>query len=107
MWSTILSTCIYNVCTLFTHWLQFTHTQSLSVPSLLTHTLCSELFGDINTGINFDKYKDIPVEATGEGCPKNVTNFDECDFDEITLDNIKVSVCVYVVYVYISSSHLV
>ena len=84
-----------------------THTLSLSLPSFLNHTLCSELFGDINTGINFDKYEDIPVEATGEGCPKNVTNFDECDFDEITLNNIKVSVCVYVVYVYISSSHLV
>ena len=72
---------------------------SLSLPSLLTHTLCSELFGDTNTGINFDKYEDIPVEATGEGCPKNVSNFDECDFDEITRNNIKVSVCVYVVYV--------
>ena len=41
------------------------------------------------------------MEATGEGCPKNVSNFDECNFDEITRDNIKVSVCVYVVCVYI------
>jgi ATP-dependent RNA helicase DDX3X len=31
-----------------------------------------ELFGIGCTGINFDKYEDIPVEATGEDCPKNI-----------------------------------
>lgn len=31
-----------------------------------------ELFGTGNTGINFDKYEDIPVEATGDSCPKHV-----------------------------------
>lgn len=35
-------------------------------------TICRELFGSGNTGINFDKYEDIPVEATGENCPKNI-----------------------------------
>lgn len=50
-----------------------------------------ELFGDVNTGINFDRYEDIPVEATGEGCPKNITNFEECDFEKIVQDNIKVT----------------
>lgn len=33
---------------------------------------CRELFGSGNTGINFDKYEDIPVEATGENSPKNI-----------------------------------
>lgn len=35
-------------------------------------TICRELFGTGNTGINFDKYEDIPVEATGENSPKNI-----------------------------------
>lgn len=34
----------------------------------------SELFATGNTGINFDKYEDIPVEATGEDVPKNITS---------------------------------
>ena len=33
-----------------------------------------ELFATGNTGINFDKYEDIPVEATGEDCPANITS---------------------------------
>lgn len=32
------------------------------------------MFGGDNTGINFDKYEDIPVEATGNDAPKNVEN---------------------------------
>ena len=31
-----------------------------------------ELFGTGNTGINFDKYEDIPVDATGEDAPAHV-----------------------------------
>lgn len=31
-----------------------------------------ELFGTGNTGINFSKYEDIPVEATGEMIPENI-----------------------------------
>jgi ATP-dependent RNA helicase DDX3X len=34
------------------------------------------LFGDVqNTGINFDKYDDIPVEVGGENCPDPVSEF--------------------------------
>jgi len=32
------------------------------------------LFGEVGVGINFDKYEDIPVEATGEGCPMHIDN---------------------------------
>lgn len=33
-----------------------------------------ELFAGCNTGINFDKYEDIPVEATGDKCPAHIDN---------------------------------
>lgn len=32
----------------------------------------SELFSGGNTGINFEKYDDIPVEATGSNCPPHI-----------------------------------
>lgn len=38
-----------------------------------------DLFGSADdadrqhTGINFEKYDDIPVEASGDGCPEPVT----------------------------------
>ena len=56
--------------------------------------VCRELFGEINTGINFEKYDDIPVEATGEGCPKNITKFTDCKFSPIIQSNIEVSVSI-------------
>lgn len=31
-----------------------------------------ELFAGGNTGINFEKYDDIPVEATGNNCPPHI-----------------------------------
>ena len=54
-----------------------------------------ELFGGTNTGINFGKYEDIPVEATGQNCPPRVDTFSECGFGEIIAGNIAVS------YVYV------
>lgn len=33
-----------------------------------------ELFGSSNTGINFNKYEDIPVEATGDNCPNHINS---------------------------------
>lgn len=50
-----------------------------------------ELFGGNNTGINFDKYEDIPVEATGETCPTNVIGFEECQLTEIIKNNINLA----------------
>ena len=35
------------------------------------------LFQGDNSGINFDAYEDIPVEATGRDCPKEISSFDE------------------------------
>nr|CAD7576139.1 unnamed protein product [Timema californicum] len=47
-----------------------------------------ELFGTGNTGINFNKYEDIPVEATGDNIPTHITTFDDIQMTEIISNNI-------------------
>ncbi|KAF7289893.1 hypothetical protein MIND_01364000 [Mycena indigotica] len=53
-----------------------------------------ELFGDPSdpskqhTGINFEKYDDIPVEATGAQVPEPVTIFTSPPLDPVLLENI-------------------
>ncbi len=53
-----------------------------------------ELFGVANdptkahTGINFEKYDDIPVEASGQGVPEPVTSFANPPLDDHLLTNI-------------------
>lgn len=47
-----------------------------------------ELFGTANTGINFSKYEDIPVEATGNQVPPHITSFDDVKLTEIITNNI-------------------
>ncbi|XP_065179160.1 ATP-dependent RNA helicase DDX3X-like [Sycon ciliatum] len=48
-----------------------------------------ELYGDIRSGINFDKYEDIPVEATGREAPAHISEFAESDLCEIICNCIK------------------
>lgn len=48
----------------------------------------AELFGVGNTGINFDKYEDIPVEATGQNVPPHITSFDDVQLTEIIRNNV-------------------
>jgi ATP-dependent RNA helicase DDX3X len=47
-------------------------------------TLCPQ-----STGLNFDRYADIPVEATGQGVPDPVTEFTNPPLDPVLLENIK------------------
>lgn len=47
-----------------------------------------ELFVAQNTGINFDKYDDIPAEATGRDPPKPISSFDESPMDPLLKFNI-------------------
>ncbi|XP_072180348.1 ATP-dependent RNA helicase DDX3Y-like isoform X1 [Diadema setosum] len=47
----------------------------------------NELFESSNTGINFDKYADIPVEATGTDTPKPIEQFTDIDLGEIIRNN--------------------
>jgi ATP-dependent RNA helicase DDX3X len=56
-----------------------------------------ELFGVLNdpskqqTGINFEKYDDIPVEASGQDVPEPVTTFTNPPLDDHLLTNIELS----------------
>ncbi|XP_051782079.1 DEAD-box helicase 3 X-linked a isoform X3 [Erpetoichthys calabaricus] len=50
-----------------------------------------ELFSGSNTGINFEKYDDIPVEATGSNCPPHIESFQDLDMGEIIMGNITLS----------------
>ncbi|EDV94811.1 ATP-dependent RNA helicase bel isoform X2 [Drosophila grimshawi] len=51
----------------------------------------TELFGVGNTGINFDKYEDIPVEATGQNVPPHITSFDDVQLTEIIRNNVNLA----------------
>ena len=47
------------------------------------------LFTTMAAGINFDKYDEIAVEVTGRDPPQNITTFEQCDFYETTMKNVK------------------
>lgn len=59
-----------------------------TVPLARDERVETELFGTGNTGINFSKYEDIPVEATGDKVPKNITSFEEVQLTELIRTNI-------------------
>lgn len=67
------------------------------VPGPSNPRLERELFGVPNdpskqhTGINFEKYDDIPVEASGTGVPEPVTSFANPPLDEHLLSNIELA----------------
>lgn len=50
-----------------------------------------ELFGSGNTGINFNKYEDIPVEATGNQVPPHISSFEELELTPIIRENISMA----------------
>lgn len=50
-----------------------------------------ELFGTANTGINFNKYEDIPVEATGQQVPEHISSFDDIKLTDIIRENVKMA----------------
>lgn len=59
-----------------------------SKPCRTNEDLEKELFSGNPSGINFDKYDDIPVEATGENVPDHINDFKEADLGEIINQNI-------------------
>lgn len=50
-----------------------------------------ELFGTANTGINFNKYEDIPVEATGQQVPEHIASFEDIKLTDIIRENVKMA----------------
>ncbi|XP_033224333.1 ATP-dependent RNA helicase bel isoform X2 [Belonocnema kinseyi] len=50
-----------------------------------------ELFGTGNTGINFSKYEDIPVDATGDNIPPHISSFEEVKLTEIIRNSISLA----------------
>ncbi|CCC68257.1 hypothetical protein NCAS_0B01730 [Naumovozyma castellii] len=44
-----------------------------------------------SSGINFDNYDDIPVEASGDNVPEAITAFTSPPLDELLLENIKLA----------------
>lgn len=62
-----------------------------TVPLPRNERVEQELFGTANTGINFSKYEDIPVEATGQQVPENISSFDDIKLTEIIRTNIKMA----------------
>lgn len=45
-----------------------------TVPLPRDERIEQEMFGSGNSGINFSKYEDIPVEATGDKVPSHITS---------------------------------
>lgn len=57
-------------------------------PEILDETLFDH---GINTGINFEKYRDIPVKVTGQQPPEPIKAFEDCGLRRVLLENVKKS----------------
>jgi len=62
-----------------------------SKPLPRNERLESELFTSAQSGINFDRYEDIPVEATGNDAPSGIETFEEASLGEIIASNIQLA----------------
>ncbi|CAL9731207.1 ATP-dependent RNA helicase Ded1p [Monosporozyma unispora] len=73
-------------------WIDGKHVPGKSNPKLEL-----ELFGAPDdpsfqsSGINFDNYDDIPVEATGKDVPEPITEFTTPPLDEVLMENVKLA----------------
>uniref|UniRef100_A0A668V2X3 RNA helicase n=1 Tax=Oreochromis aureus TaxID=47969 RepID=A0A668V2X3_OREAU len=72
-------------------WAEESRDDDWSKPTAPNERLEHELFSGSNTGINFEKYDDIPVEATGSSCPPHIESFHDVDMGEIIMGNINLS----------------
>ncbi|KAF9586038.1 DEAD-box ATP-dependent RNA helicase [Lunasporangiospora selenospora] len=65
-------------------------------PAVRNARLERELFGSeekerLSTGINFEKYDDIPVEASGNNAPEPILSFTSPPLDPLLLENIELA----------------
>ncbi|KAI9227299.1 MAG: P-loop containing nucleoside triphosphate hydrolase protein [Piptocephalis tieghemiana] len=74
-----------------------TWSNGVQVPAARHARLERELFGlpddkdRQHTGINFDKYQDIPVEATGTDVPEPISTFADSSLQELMKENVALS----------------
>ncbi|KAG0321957.1 DEAD-box ATP-dependent RNA helicase [Dissophora globulifera] len=66
------------------------------IPAARNPRLERELYGSedkerLSTGINFEKYDDIPVEASGHGVPEPILSFTSPPLDALLLENIELA----------------
>lgn len=65
------------------------------VPFPRNNRIEQELFGNetdhVTSGINFDNYDDIPVDASGENVPDPITEFTSSPLDHLLLENIELA----------------
>ncbi len=64
-----------------------------TVPTPRSERMEMELFGGGHapSGINFDRYEDIPVEATGSDVPQGIDDFTQIQLTEIIRNNIELA----------------
>ncbi|CAF0761086.1 unnamed protein product [Brachionus calyciflorus] len=55
-------------------------------PPLMSQT---DIFQNFSTGINFDSYEDIPVEASGYNAPRPISRFDDLRLHPAIVENIR------------------
>uniref|UniRef100_A0A8D3D270 RNA helicase n=1 Tax=Scophthalmus maximus TaxID=52904 RepID=A0A8D3D270_SCOMX len=72
-------------------WGEDSREEDWSKPTAPNERLENELFSSGNTGINFEKYDDIPVEATGSNCPPHIESFHDVEMGEIVMGNINLT----------------
>ncbi|XP_051986362.1 DEAD-box helicase 3 X-linked b isoform X2 [Xyrauchen texanus] len=72
-------------------WVEESRDEDWSKPLPPNERLEHELFSGSNTGINFEKYDDIPVEATGNNCPPHIESFHDLEMGEIIMGNINLT----------------
>ncbi|XP_051562050.1 DEAD-box helicase 3 X-linked b isoform X1 [Myxocyprinus asiaticus] len=72
-------------------WVEDSRDEDWSKPLPPNERLEHELFSGSNTGINFEKYDDIPVEATGNNCPHHIESFHDLEMGEIIMGNINLT----------------
>ncbi|XP_033616469.1 ATP-dependent RNA helicase DDX3X isoform X2 [Fukomys damarensis] len=75
----------------YSRWCDRADEDDWSKPLPPSERLEQELFSGGNTGINFEKYDDIPVEATGNNCPPHIENFSDLEMGEIIMGNIELT----------------
>ena len=71
----------------------FRYSEDWTKPLPRNERMEEELFnsGHGPSGINFERYEDIPVEMTGTDCPRAIDGFDDVNLTNIVKTNIELA----------------